>query len=284
VATITLLRRNIDFRSNIGFAEVAGGSGTARFTFLDPAGNTVGTAEYPVVPFTHFQTALPVESALQHADVTVSGGARIVAYGSVVDNHSGDGMYIPAARPLAGVAVIPAVHSAGVNGTFWRTDLWTTTTIREDVISNGLQALSVSEPLAGSRTWTPSGDGTCGEFIAPIAISSGIAFGQPPLQLIGIEQSVSRRTNIGVINVGRARLGVRLIAYDAVGRERGRSETFLGPGSLFQVPLSGITASLLPVGRVAVEVISTTGAAVAYASVVDNRSSDSYVVIARKGR
>jgi hypothetical protein len=53
---------------------------------------------------------------------------------------------------------------------------------------------------------------------------------------------------------------------------------------LFQIPLSAIAAGSLQNGRVTVEAFSAGGAAVAYASVVDNRSGDSYVVIARKAR
>jgi hypothetical protein len=281
VGTITLLRRNDEFRSNIGFAEIWGGHGIAIFKFVDLSGNVVGTAEYPVVPFTHFQTALLMNAAAVRADVTVSGSARILAYGSVVDNRSGDGIYIPAARPLAEDAVVPAAHSAGVNGTFWRTDLWTSTEIREDVVTT-TGPLFINEPFAGSRTWTASENGTFGEFIAPIAISSGIRSGET-LQLIGIEQSAARRTNVGVINVDRASpVGVRLIAYDAAGIEKGRLDAGIDAGQMSQIPLTAITGVALPTGRVSVTVISSTGAAVAYASVVDNRSGDPYVVIGQR--
>jgi subtilisin-like proprotein convertase family protein len=278
IGTITLLRSTADFRSNIGFAEVAGGSGVVRFRYVDLAGITVGASDYPVVPFTHFQTALLVNAAAMRADVTVRGSAKVLAYGSVVDNRSGDGIYIPAARPLAEDAVVPAAHSAGINGTFWRTDLWTPTGVREDVVTT-TGPLFINEPLAGSRTWTASENGTFGEFIAPIPISSGIRSGET-LQLIGIEQSSARRTNVGVINVDRASpVGVQLVAYDAAGFEKGRLDVGIGAGQMSQIPLSAITGVALQIGRVSATVISATGAAVAYASVVDNRSGDPYVVI-----
>jgi len=288
LATITLLRRNIDFRSNIGFAEVAGRSGTARFTFLDSAGNTVGTADYPVVPFSHFQTALLMDAV--RADVTMIGNGRIAAYGSVVDNHSSDGMYIPAARALAAERVVPAVHSQGLNGTFWRTDIWTTTglatTLQEDVVpAQTFVPLFITAAIAGSRTWTPTDNGSCGEFIPVMPTSVAIHVGESPLQLIGIEQSVARRTNIGVINVDRAApVGVRVTVYDGGGRVRGRFDQGILPAQMFQIPLSAISAGSLQNGRVTVEAFSAGGAAVAYASVVDNRSGDSYVVIGRKAR
>jgi hypothetical protein len=283
VGTIALLLNSQEFRSNVGFAEVAGGSGVVHFQLVDLVGNTVGAADYPAVPFTHFQTAMPVNFDAVRVDVTVTGTARILAYGSVVDNQSGDGIYIRAARPLAEDSVVPAAHSAGVNGTFWRTDLWTPSGMREDVVATtGLLPLFLSEPLAGSRTWTTSANGTFGEFIAQIPVSGGIRTGET-LQLIGIEQSSARRTNIGVINVDRAApVGVRLIAYDAAGNEQGRLETGIGAGQLFQIPLTTVTAAPLQSGRVSVETISATGAAVAYASVVDNRSGDPYVVIGQR--
>ena len=152
IGTITLLRNTSDFRSNFGFAEVGGGSGVVRFRFVDLAGNAVGASDYRVVPFTHFQTAFLISAAAVRADVTVTGTAHILAYGSVVDNRSGDGIYIPAARPLAEDSVVPAAHSAGLNGTFWRTDVWTPAAINADVLSaTGLQPLFLSEPLAGSK-------------------------------------------------------------------------------------------------------------------------------------
>jgi hypothetical protein len=49
-----------------------------------------------------------------------------------------------------------------------------------------------------------------------------------------------------------------------------------------QIPLNAITGVALESGRVSVRVISSTGAAVAYASVVDNRSGDPYVVIGQR--
>jgi hypothetical protein len=280
-ATILLLRNTPEYRSNIGFAEGYGGPGTAHFTFFDTAGNTIGTADYPVLPFMHFQTPLPVDSPAVRANVTVTGFAHILAYGSVVDNRSGDGIYIPAAKAMAEETVVPAAHSAGVNGTFWRTDLWTPTGIREDVVTT-TGPLFINEPFAGSRTWTASDNGTFGEYIAPIPVSSGIRSGET-LQLIGIEQSAARRTNVGVINVDRtAPVGVRLIAYDAVGIEQGQLDVGIGAGQMSQVPLTAITSVALPSGRVSVWVISSTGAAVAYASVIDNRSGDPYVVIGQR--
>ena len=283
VATIAFLLKTQEFRSNIGFAEVAGGSGVIRFRFSDFAGNAVGASEYPVVPFTHFQTSLPVNFDAVRVDVTVTGTARILAYGSVVDNQSGDGIYIRATRPLAEDSVVPAAHSAGINGTFWRTDLWFPFGEHEDAAgTTGLLPLFLSEPLAGSHTWTTSANGTFGEFIAQIPISSGIRDGET-LQLIGIEQSAARRTNVGVINVDRAApVGVRLIAYDAAGIEKGRLDLGIGAGLMSQIPLTAITGVALPTGRVSVTVISSTGAAVAYASVVDNRSGDPYVVIGQR--
>jgi hypothetical protein len=176
---------------------------------------------------------------------------------------------------------VPAAHSAGINGTFWRTDLWTPTEIREDVVT-ATGPLLINEPLAGSRTWTANENGTFGEYIAPIPVSSGIRSGET-LQLIGIEQSAARRTNVGVINVDRAApVGVRLIAYDAAGIEKGRLDAGIDAGQMSQIPLTAITGVALPTGRVSVTVISSTGAAVAYASVVDNRSGDPYVVIGQR--
>jgi hypothetical protein len=207
------------------------------------------------------------------AEVTVVGSARVLAYGSVIDNRSGDAVFIPAARSRLGF--IPAIHSAGINGTLWRTDVWLSTpghgtTILRDALGRegrGLLDFSAQNGvLVTSRTYTTSSAGTFGQFVPPGTPATGTA------TLIGIENDDAFRTNIGIMAPSPAT--VRVIAYDAAGREVWRSD----------VAASGLTQFALPVpltiGRVTAEVLSGSGV-IPYASVVDNVSGDPIYIIAQ---
>jgi subtilisin-like proprotein convertase family protein len=132
---IPQLQNTDAFRTNIGFAEVNGGSGTVRVTLYDGGHQLLGTNDYPLLPYSQGQVAIlggraGTHAEAVHAEVQVaSGGARVIAYGSVVDNISGDPIYVPARRLSTAPAVsdIPAVlYSDGANNTRWRSDLWLT--------------------------------------------------------------------------------------------------------------------------------------------------------------
>ena len=103
--------------------KTAGGSGTVRVTLFDGAtGSIVSQQDLPVLPFG--QTQFPAAgAALMTAELRIiSGDARIVAYSSIVDNHSGDPIYVPGATPHPGTYAAPVIHQPGVNS-LWRSDV-----------------------------------------------------------------------------------------------------------------------------------------------------------------
>ena len=260
------------FRSNIGFAEVTGASGEIHVRYYEASGNVAADEVYAVAPFGHVQTRVNPAGEALRAEVTVVGDARVLAYGSMVDNTSGDAIFIPAARVRQGF--ILAIHSPGVNGTLWRTDVWfsringTATVIRDYMKSEGTSwgfAGSPSE-LVTTRTYTSSSNGTYGQFVPPGIPSSALA------TLVGIENDSRFRTNIGLIAPTAST--VRFIAYDAAGNEVWRNDVAANGLTQFQLPIS------LSVGRVTAEVIA--GALVVpYASVVDNLSGDPIFITAQ---
>ncbi|HVT44497.1 MAG TPA: proprotein convertase P-domain-containing protein [Thermoanaerobaculia bacterium] len=136
---IPQLRSDAGFRSNIGFAEVEGGGGTVRVEIFDGDGALVSTREVEVPPFGHLQFPLVTGGDLvaARAEVAVvSGEARIAAYGSVIDNRSGDPIYVGAVpRPATERVVrIPAVaRGPGEHETQWRSELWLTNASDETV-------------------------------------------------------------------------------------------------------------------------------------------------------
>ncbi len=129
---IPQLQNTGGFRSNVGVTNVSQESGTFRVTVFDAAGTSIEARDIVLPPFGHQQFPIlgglgGVETVAARAEVAViSGGAIIAAYGSVVDNVSGDSIYIPGRlAPQPSVLTVQAVFRGdGGNGTRWRTDVW----------------------------------------------------------------------------------------------------------------------------------------------------------------
>jgi subtilisin family serine protease len=91
------------FRSNFGFAEVAGADAVVRVAAVGgDTGEELGAAQYTVRAGHSFQAAvadlvhgLAVSNVYLRMQV-VSGSGRILAYGAAIDNTSGDAIYVPA--------------------------------------------------------------------------------------------------------------------------------------------------------------------------------------------
>jgi hypothetical protein len=282
-AVVAHLSSDADFRSNAGFTEVAGQSGVVR----------VGTKEIPVAPFQHVQ--MPVGGPTDFA--VVSGDARILAYGSMIDNRSGDAIYVPAQVPPATSRglLVPAISAPGALGTQWSTEVVITGSGRataafdgvvlnftpplrsanflRDVlhVDNTFGMLTLAAPpgsLATARIWTSSSAGTYGQFVPFLSIADARGG-----DLIQLEVSPDFRTNIGVAAPPRARveaIGARITTYDAEGTVLRVEVRSLFPLELSQVPL--------PVNAARVRV---DGGVFAYASVIDNRSGDAIFVPAQ---
>ena len=130
--SIPQLQNTPAFRANVGIANIAGEAGTIRLVVFDESGVAVESRDIAIEPFGHQQ--VPILGGLggrntpaARAEVSViAGGATVGAYGSVVDNVSGDSIYIPgSAVPQAAVRTVPAVFRGnGAGNTRWRTDLW----------------------------------------------------------------------------------------------------------------------------------------------------------------
>jgi len=297
-----------NFRTNIGFAETAGGSGTVRVTLFDGGnGSIVSQQDLPVLPFG--QTQFPATGAsLMTAELrVVSGDARIAAYSSVIDNSSGDPIYVPAAAARAGTYAAPVINQPGVN-TSWHSDIiisslsgsgegfqltYTDTVTGERIVKQsgvgahevleladvvaayfgrtGLGSVVAELPAnvaATSRTFTAANNGTYGQFIPLTPVE------QPsgPRELLHIERSSAFRTNLGAINTGNADAVIRFTLFDAAGHQIGTADRTAAALRVVQFSLDAITSATVVDGRVEVEVIA--GKAIAWASVVDNTTGD----------
>ena len=283
------LQTNDAFRTNLGFAETAGGSGTVRVTVLDPSGATIEQHDIAVVPFEQLQTGITARGASAARIEVVTGSARIVAYGSVVDNVSGDPIFIPGQPPPSGPRALffPAIHAAGADGTFWRTDVGllnvtsapqTTlgqtlapnqSTIEQDVLPSGASLVALdTSMIVTTRTWTRGAAGSYGQFVLPVTANGR--------DIIQIDDSPRFRTNIGLMNPATKGEPVQVTVYDAAGNAVGSATFILDGHGYIQFPLRAITGHDLVNGHVVIE-----GLAIGYASVIDNTSQDPICVPAR---
>jgi Proprotein convertase P-domain len=119
-----------DVRTNLGLTEVAGASAIVSVVRFDGATGAPVAAPtlFTVAPYSNLQVGLsqPTGSAPGYAKVTVTAGAgRITAYASLVDNRTGDAVFIPAVQtPAIDRLVIPVVaRQPGRGGTRWRSSL-----------------------------------------------------------------------------------------------------------------------------------------------------------------
>jgi zinc metalloprotease ZmpB len=299
---IVHLRNDDAFRSNIGFAEVSGNP--ARVVIeLHSATGQEEIFSHELLPFSHLQVPVEMAGEQIYARVTVEGMGRVIAYGATVDNRSGDPIFIPAASgPPQTVAVIPAISSGGLAGTYWRTEYVVTPLAEPSLQSQTFMAPSgqriersvegssrfddvlpelfgvsdtrgtitrgvmLTPAIVSARIWTHGPNGTYGQFVP---------FGEPSLatirHILHVENSDDYRTNIGLIAL--ANVSVRVTIYSADGDAITTSVHHLRPYELeqFQV-LAGVTH-----GYAVIE----GGADYAYGSVVDNRTGDPIFVPGR---
>jgi len=319
LAYVPQVRVAPEFRTNLGFAETNGGSGVVRVTVTNGLSGIVLQQDLPVLPFGQMQ--IPETGGgggLMTAEVrVVSGDARVIAYGSVVDNRSGDPVYVPGSTPRAGTFVAPVISQAGVN-TYWRSDVFLTApgdsggtfdvtytdavngfrmirhgTVEahsalglDDIVNNVFGRTgfgSVSADLDGnliatSRTWTTSSNGTYGQFIPLQPANDNFT---RPHELLHIERSSAFRTNIGAINTAGTQEVLRFTLYDAAGRVLGSTDRAVFPLRAIQFSIEELTSLPVTDGRVEIEAVAGSGNAIAWASVVDNATGDPIFVPAQ---
>jgi subtilisin-like proprotein convertase family protein len=316
IAYVPRIQATPDFRTNIGFAETAGGSGTVHVTLFDGGnGSIVSQQDVPILPFGQVQFPASGASLMTAELPVISGDARIVAYSSVIDNRSGDPIYVPSASTRPGAFSGPVISQPGVN-TFWRSDVflsalgdsggsyiltYTDSVTSEFALTFGTvgahQVIALDDVVAASfhrtgfgavraeldgnlvatsRTATSSPGGTYGQFV-PLRPTDIVS----PRELLHIERSSAFRTNLGALNTGGIGEVVRFTLYDAAGHAMGSTERTVGALGVVQFSIDAITNAPIVDGRVEVEVLTNNGHALAWASVVDNTTGDPIFVPAQ---
>jgi subtilisin-like proprotein convertase family protein len=317
------LQANAAFRTNVGLNNISGETSTVRVEIFDASGAPIEARDELLGPWGHAQFGIHGGRSidLARAEVRVVGGnGSVVAYASVVDNVSGDSIYIPALGTPAGrvqrVAVVANANGGG--NTQWRSDVclvnpWAeeravaltyfgsdgdirTTSVAlpprasrmlADVVgatfgasnARGQLEIGPSDLLVTSRTWTPGGAGTYGQFIGAVPPDEALRSGQA--HSIQIENSAAYRTNVGIAEVGGAPVTARVRLFDGGGVERFSHTAAIPANGQIQFGLAALGAPDLSNARVSFEVIDGAGAILGYASVVDNRSGDPIYVPAQ---
>ena len=135
-ATANGLARGHGFHTNAGFTEVSGAPATVKLAILDPLGRTLAeSTRFVAAHASAFVTDIAGQLGLTDAsrfriDTTVLEGAgRIVAFATLLDDATGDGVFAPALRPATSaedVVIAQASHATGGSASLFRTDVHVT--------------------------------------------------------------------------------------------------------------------------------------------------------------
>jgi len=124
------LTRDSSYRTNIGFANASDRTITVQVKLYRSNGSYIATRSYTIQPYGFYQKTDIIGTDVSDAYALISSstaGAKFFTYASVIDNRTGDPVFI---TPGAGTAsagqslYIPgSAHVNGTGGTQWRTDL-----------------------------------------------------------------------------------------------------------------------------------------------------------------
>ena len=164
-ATTNGFSKDAAFHTNVGFTEVSGSPVTVRIDLLDANGALLGSTTRTAAPN---QTVLITDivgdrglgTALNfRVDFTVTSvGGRIVPFGILIDDATGDGLFEPAGNPAPtadDVIVTQASFARGNNDTFFKTNLFLTNVAATPVtVTVSLIPRLVSGTAAAPRVYT----------------------------------------------------------------------------------------------------------------------------------
>lgn len=147
--------------------------------------------------------------------------------------------------------------------------------------ASGALRLTSDRPfVVSSRTWNSSAKGTYGAHLAGLPESRAVTFGRPGV-LPQLKRGPSVRTNVGLTNLGSTQVtaAIRLFAANGTGLGTERLVT-LPPGALVQQDdvFAACGAGDAAIAWARIEVLTAGGRVLAYASVIDNATSDPTIV------
>ena len=331
VGYLMMLEESESFRSNLGLINLGLDQVMVEVLFVDPSGSDLGVLSYTLPPLGVIQsnrvlrelTNLDVAGFRAEVRVLTPEG-RVMAYGSVVDNLSGDPTFVDTRLNTHAIDIVvpAAARLAGANGTQWASDLLLHNTrshpvqatvrrwvrdadnrdadsvqldlpageslLLEDVLENlftdtGAAALAINASdgmMATSRSFNDAASGTFGQLVPGMDPSDDTTLRPGRLgHLAQLEQSslaTSRRTNLGLVNLGEDPVEVEVRFFAGDGSALGELNPQLPPFGYIQIneALTEVGAADVANVRAEIEILTDGGRVLAYASTVDNRTGD----------
>lgn len=137
---------------------------------------------------------------------------------------------------------------------------------------------SATPLVVTARTYNrdPATNGTYGQFVPGVTAADAVGNGDVPLQLLQVEESAAFRTNVGIAEVTGNPVTVQIFAIVPDAKATPSVQTTLRANEFLQFNSILQSFGIAPAynARVVVQAIGGTGKVTAYASVVDNTSSD----------
>ncbi len=280
VASLPQLIENPDFRTNIGLLNTSSSNLTVRVDLMSGDGVLLSSFDRTIAPGVLRQEgrAFFNEAGLSNVDrgwarITVNSGSGLLAYASVIDNHTQDPTTIPIKTSTMLTTagwIAAAAHNEGNFGSQWRTDLGLLNTgtlmanvkityrdgasvlaldrqvgpgvqaLIEDVVglmgitgSGSLEVLSDVPLYITSRTYNQSNEGTFGQFLDGHDIGAAIGSGQA-IYLPQLTENSRYRTNIGFVNTSSDTASVWVDLRDIGGDTVGGFLQTIEPGEASQ--------------------------------------------------
>ncbi len=147
-------------------------------------------------------------------------------------------------------------------------------------VSGALRFASDRPLVVSSRTWNATERGTYGAHLAGLPEERAVTPERPGI-LPQLKRGAASRTNVGLANVGPAEVTATLRLFAANGTALGSAKAVVVPANaLVQVDdvFAACGAGDAALAWARVEVVTPGGALLAYASVIDNATSDPTIV------
>jgi hypothetical protein len=209
VGHLIVLKQNYDYRTNIGFTEITGQATTVSVTVFDSSGSSLPPSSFLLPPYGWLQVGLPDLGAnsldLGRAEVSVTGGGAVLAYGSVVDNRTGDAIFVPTLKASGGTAsrapqIAAIAHTPGAYGTHWQSDIWLYNTWDTTEVKMTLYYYAPSGRFSTTVTLAPHEHREIQDIVVKLFPEAGEGAGE--LLFIGAEQILASSRTYNVSSTG----------------------------------------------------------------------------------
>jgi uncharacterized repeat protein (TIGR01451 family) len=182
-------------------------------------------------------------------------------------------------RTIALDDILKSWFSTGVGGAIGTLEIRPLTELTTSTPGTAFAGLANLTSFASSRTFNITSNGTFGQYIPAVPFANFIG-SQRILSLQQIAQSSRYRTNLGIVEGSGDPASLLVRMFGESGQQLGQFPLSLNGGQHVQLNsfLRDHGVDNLNDGRVEIEVVSEGGKVTAYASVLDNQTSDPLLV------